>query len=257
MFYFLEKKTISTNGRRFVKEISLTILVMIKENIDCIKSNIDLINKKENNDVKLIAVSKTVDVDKIEKAIDCGQLIFGENRVQEIVRKYDYFSNKREIEWHMIGYLQTNKVKQIIDKVSMIHSLDRIKLAKEIEKQAAKIDRVIPCLIEVNVGEEDSKAGISINEVIPFIEQLMQFEHIKINGLMTVAPYNENIEEIRWVFKSLKDLFNEIEEKNFENVEMKELSMGMSNDYKIAIEEGSTMVRVGTSIFGKRDYAIK
>lgn len=154
----------------------------------------------------------------------------------------------------MIGHLQSNKVKYIIDKVELIHSLDRISLAKELDKRAKMNDIFINALIQVNVAEEESKYGLKIEEVNPFIEDLAKYNNIKIKGLMTIAPYAEDPEDIRWVFKDLKKLANTIESKNYKDVSMGILSMGMTNDYKVAIEEGSTMIRVGTGLFGKRNY---
>ncbi|KNF08720.1 pyridoxal phosphate enzyme YggS family [Gottschalkia purinilytica] len=154
----------------------------------------------------------------------------------------------------MIGHLQSNKVKYIIDKVGLIHSLDRMSLAKEIQKRASENDVIAEVLIQVNVAEEESKFGLKVKDVAPFIESILEFENIKIKGLMTIAPYSENPEDIRFVFKELKSLFEEIKERNYKNVDMKYLSMGMTNDYEIALEEGANMIRVGTGIFGKRVY---
>ena len=198
----------------------------IRENLESIKFNIkESANnaKRSSEDITLIAVTKTVDVDKILEAIEYGVTDVGENKPQELARKYDIIGDK--VKWHLIGSLQTNKVKYIIDKVHMIHSLDRESLCEEIQKRAEKIDRIID-----------------------------KYTNIRIKGLMTMAPFTENEDEVREVFRSLKNLSLDIDKLNIPNVSMKYLSMGMSNDYKIAVEEGSTIVRVGTSIFGERNY---
>lgn len=153
----------------------------------------------------------------------------------------------------MIGHLQTNKVKYIIDKVILIHSLDRLSLAKELQKRASKLGITVNALIQVNVAEEDSKFGLKVDEVIPFIKEIEEFNNIRIKGLMTVAPYAEDPEDVRWVFRDLRKLSEDIAKMNFRNTEMKILSMGMTNDYKVAIEEGANMIRIGTGLFGKRN----
>ena len=228
----------------------------IRENIETIKLNIK--NAKEtvsrsSDDITLIAVTKTVDVDKVIEAIECGVTDVGENKPQELARKYEIIGDK--VRWHLIGSLQTNKVKYIIDKVHMIHSLDRVGLCEEIQKRAEKIDRVIDCLVQVNISKEDSKHGLNEEDVIDFIKEVSsKYNNIHIKGLMTMAPFTDDEDKIRIVFKKLKNLSLKIEDLNISNVSMNYLSMGMSNDYKIAIEEGSTIVRVGTSIFGERNY---
>ncbi len=203
-------------------------------------------------DITLIAVTKTIDVDVINEAIKLGINNIGESRVQEILRKYD--SIKGRPIWHMIGHLQTNKVKYIIDKIDLIHSLDRLSLAQELQKRAEQHNVFVNALIQVNIAEEKSKYGLYGDAVIPFVEEIIKYPKIKIKGLMTIAPYAENPEEVRYVFRQLKELSVEIEKRGYPNVEMKYLSMGMTNDYKIAIEEGSNMVRIGTGIFGGRNY---
>ncbi len=169
-----------------------------------------------------------------------------------MVEKYDKIGDRAN--FHMIGHLQSNKVKYIIDKVSLIHSLDRLSLAKELQKRARKLGITVNALIQVNVAEEESKFGLKVDEVIPFIKEIKAFENIKIKGLMTIAPYVEDPEEVRWVFRDLRKLSQDIAKMNFENVEMNILSMGMTNDYKVAIEEGANMIRIGTGLFGKRNY---
>lgn len=201
--------------------------------------------------VHLIAVTKTVGIDRIKEALELGLKDIGENRAQELVKKYDIIGDKTN--YHMIGHLQTNKVRNIIDKVSLVHSLDRLSLAKELNKRAKKQDLVMDVLIQVNVAEEESKYGLNVDEVIPFLEKILEYNNIKVKGLMTIAPFAEDPEEIRWVFRDLRRLSEVISSKGYENVEMKFLSMGMTNDYEVAIEEGSNMIRVGTGLFGKRN----
>lgn len=169
-----------------------------------------------------------------------------------MVKKHDIISD--DINVHMIGHLQTNKVKHIIDKVCLIHSLDRMSLVKELEKRASKNNIVIDTLVQVNVAEEESKFGLKVEDVIPFIEKVTEFKNVRIKGLMTIAPYAEDPEDIRWVFHDLRKLSEEVRNKNFDGVDMKTLSMGMTNDYKVAIEEGSNLIRLGTGLFGKRNY---
>ncbi|WP_419726762.1 YggS family pyridoxal phosphate-dependent enzyme [Terrisporobacter petrolearius] len=227
----------------------------IKDNIISIKQNIDNIRKESNRqeDVNLMAVTKTVDVDKVLEAIDAGITDIGENKPQELARKYEIIGDK--VRYHLIGTLQTNKVKYIIDKAYMIHSLDRIALCEEIQKRAEKIDKNINCLVQVNISKEESKHGLEEESVIDFVKNVStNYKNIHIKGLMTMAPFIDDDEEIRKVFKSLKNLLLKINDLNLPNVEMDTLSMGMSHDYKIAIEEGATIIRVGTSIFGQRNY---
>ncbi len=228
----------------------------IKENLDEIRKNIkessDIANR-DIDEVTLLAVTKTVDIDKMIESIDYGITDMAENKPQELDRKYQEIGDK--VRWHLIGSLQTNKVRYIIDKVHMIHSLDRISLCEEIQKRAQKIDKTINCLVQVNISKEETKQGLYKEDVVEFIQTVSkQYPNIRIKGLMTMAPFTDDKEAIRSVFRELKNLSREIKELNIEDVEMNHLSMGMSNDYKIAIEEGSTLIRVGTSIFGKRDY---
>lgn len=203
------------------------------------------------HDIVLIAVTKTVDIERMREAYRAGILDFGENRVQEIIRKFDEFP--QDVRWHLIGTLQTNKVKYIIDKVAMIHSLDRISLAQEIDRRAGEHHLVMDCLVQVNISREDTKHGQDEEEVLDFIQEVSgSFPNIRIKGVMGMAPFVEEEEEIRFCFRRLKALFDKVEHLNLKNVRMEHLSMGMTNDYEIAIQEGSTMIRVGTGIFGKR-----
>nr|WP_294678608.1 YggS family pyridoxal phosphate-dependent enzyme [uncultured Blautia sp.] len=230
---------------------------MVAENLKQVQKNIEEACervKRDPGEVTLIAVSKTKPVSMLKEAYDAGARVFGENKVQEIVDKYDQMPS--DVQWHMIGHLQRNKVKYIIDKVAMIHSVDSIRLAEAIEKEAAKKDVVVPILIEVNVAQEESKFGLKPEEVSDFIQQISTFSHIRVRGLMTIAPYVENPEENREIFCELKKLSVDIAAKNINNVTMSVLSMGMTGDYTVAVQEGATMVRVGTGIFGARNYAL-
>ena len=227
-------------------------------NYSTIKQEIDSLCKKiERNpeEITLIAVSKTKPVMAIQEIYDMGCRDFGENKVQEIIEKYEQLP--KDIKWHMIGHLQTNKVKYIIDKVEYIHSVDSYRLGEEINRQAIKHNKTIKILLEVNVAEEESKFGYSKDTLWNEIIELAKLPKIKICRLMTVAPYTENEESNRKYFKAIKDLSVDITKKNIDNVNMDVLSMGMSGDYKCAIEEEATMIRVGTSIFGDRIYPTK
>lgn len=228
---------------------------MISENINTIKSSIieTLVkSNRDTNSAELIAVSKTKPVEMLNEAYQAGMRDFGENKVQEILAKYDELP--KDIRWHMIGHLQTNKVKYIADKVYMIHSVDSVKLAKEIDKQAKRVNRIIPILIEINIGNEESKYGIKPCECEAFIREINSLPNICISGLMCVAPFTENAEQNRVYFRQMKQLSVDITSKNIDNTNMSVLSMGMSGDYLIALEEGATYVRVGTSVFGERYY---
>ncbi len=229
---------------------------MLKERLLNVQENIQNACKKSGrneNDVTLIAVSKTKPVEILQEAYDLGVRIFGENKVQEMTQKYELMP--KDVQWHFIGHLQTNKVKYIVDKVELIHSVDSIKLAETIEKEAAKKNCVVRILVEVNVSQEESKFGVKEEELLSFIEKVSNFKHIKVEGLMTIAPYTENPEENRPIFSRLHQLSVDISDKNIDNVNVSILSMGMTNDYEVAIEEGATFVRVGTGIFGARDYS--
>ena len=230
----------------------------IKSNIDNIKDEISSICEKSGRnpkEVNLMAVTKTVDVDAVLEAIDAGITDVGENKPQELARKYEVIGDK--VNWHLIGTLQTNKVKYIIDKAYMIHSLDREALCEEIQKRAEKIDRVMDCLVQVNISKEETKHGLYKDDVVDFVKMVSEkYKNIRIRGLMTMAPFVEDDQVLEEVFKGLKDLSLEIEALNIENVTMDTLSMGMSHDYHIAIKNGATIVRVGTAIFGPRNYNI-
>ncbi len=230
-------------------------MIMIKDNLNKVRKNIDEAAAKagRSDPVTLIAVSKTKPVEMLREAYDAGVRDFGENKVQEIVDKYPQLPD--DIRWHLIGHLQTNKVKYIIDKVCLIHSVDSYKLAEEISRQAVKHDTTAEILIEVNVAGEDSKFGVSPEDTADLVEKISHLPGIRIRGLMTVAPYVDVPEENRAVFCALRQLLVDIDGKNIDNVSMDCLSMGMSGDYTVAVEEGATFVRVGTSIFGQREYS--
>lgn len=229
---------------------------MIKENLETVERNIaDACEKAGRNrgDVTLIAVSKTKPVSDIRQAMECGITVFGENKVQEIKDKTEEI--KEPLSWHMIGHLQANKVKYLPGRVCMIHSVDNVKLAAEIEKQFSKADQIIDVLIEVNMAHEESKFGLSPDVVPAFVKEISSYPHLHIRGLMTIAPFTEDAESNRIYFKGLRELKDSINGMNIPGVNMDTLSMGMTGDYQVAIEEGATFVRVGTGIFGERDYA--
>jgi len=218
-----------------------------------IAKNIDSI-KAEIGSVKLIAVSKTKPASAIKEAYDHGHRAFGENKVQELTDKAEELP--KDIEWHMIGHLQRNKVKYLAPFVHLIHGVDSPRLLKEINKQGRKIDRVIPVLLQMHIAEEDSKFGLDKEELHELLssDTFHEMEHVEIKGLMGMATFTEDSDKVRREFKSLKLIFEEVKEKyNDDKLNLTELSMGMSGDYKIAIEEGSTMVRVGSAIFGERN----
>lgn len=230
---------------------------MIKENLNIVQEKIIKSCEKSGRsteDVILVAVSKTKPVSMLMQAYEAGTREFGENKVQEIMDKYDKMPN--DVNWHLIGHLQRNKVKYIIDKVKLIHSVDSLRLAQEISKEAIKHSVNMDILLEVNVAEEETKYGFSVDEVVENVGEIAKLPNICIKGLMTIAPYVENPEDNRWVFQKLKKISVDIENKNIDNVCMQELSMGMTGDYEVAVEEGATLVRVGTGIFGERNYNI-
>ncbi|MBD5445078.1 MAG: YggS family pyridoxal phosphate-dependent enzyme [Lachnospiraceae bacterium] len=229
---------------------------MIQENIKHVEGKIAAACTKSGRnpeDVTLIAVSKTKPISMIKEAYDYGCRDFGENKVQELVDKWEQLP--KDIRWHMIGHLQRNKVKYIVDKVYLIHSVDSIRLAEEISKEAVKKDVTVSILVEVNVAEEESKFGTTCEEVYKLVEEIAKLPNIVIKGLMTIAPYVENSEENRQYFEKLHQIYVDIVDKNIDNVYMDELSMGMTGDYEVAVTEGATYVRVGTGIFGERNYA--
>jgi PLP dependent protein len=225
----------------------------LKVNIDSIRQRVLIAAEKSGRkyeDIKIIAVSKTIGPDVMMEVIGNGILDLGENRVQELCEKYDIIN--KECNWHLIGHLQTNKVKYIIDKVTLIHSVDSLELAKEIQLRASKISSIQEILIQVNVSGEESKFGLNPIEVKDFIKEISTYPNVKIKGLMTIGPNTEDKEKIRMVFRNLKKIFIDIKQENIDNIDMDALSMGMSNDFEIAIEEGANIVRIGSAIFGQR-----
>ena len=231
---------------------------MLETNLAQVEANIQAACRRtgrKREDVTLIAVSKTKPVQMLKEVYNLGVRVFGENKVQELTDKYVQLPS--DIRWHMIGHLQTNKVKYIIDKVELIHSVDSLRLAETIEKEAEKKNCTANILVEVNVAEEESKFGLKMSEVIPFMDEISKYSHINVRGLMTIAPFVENPEKNRPIFAALRKLSVDIRHKNVDNSNVSILSMGMTNDYEVAIEEGATMIRVGTGIFGARDYDIK
>ena len=209
---------------------------------------------RSRDEVTLIAVSKTKPVSMIEELLPGGTRDVGENKVQELVDKYEVLP--KDIHWHLIGHLQRNKVKYVVDKACLIHSVDSMRLAETISEEGVKKGVTVPVLIEVNVAGEESKFGVTLEETEGLVREIAKLPSIQIKGLMTIAPYVEDPEENRVHFSRLKQLSVDIKNKNIDNVSMDVLSMGMTGDYQVAIEEGATMVRVGTGIFGERNYNI-
>ncbi len=220
-----------------------------------IRNNIEKFTQSLPPGCHLIAVSKTQPAEKILEAYHAGQRVFGENKVQELTTKYELLP--KDIQWHMIGHLQSNKVKYITPFISLIHSVDSVKLLQEIDKQARKANRVIDCLLQIHIAAEETKFGFSEEEAFQLFqsETITHLSNIKITGLMGMATLTENVDQVRKEFRGLRSLFEKIKSQYTNNrVDMKELSMGMSSDFKIAIEEGSTFIRIGTAIFGERNY---
>lgn len=229
---------------------------MVKEQYMEVKERVHkscLNASRKPEEVTLIAVSKTKPVEMLKEVYECGCRHFGENKVQELVEKYEELP--KDIKWHMIGHLQRNKVKYIVGKTFLIHSVDSLRLAEEISKEAVKKSVNVDILIEVNVAMEESKFGTTLEEAVKLTEQIAQLPNIHVKGYMTIAPFVQNPEENREYFKKLKQLSVDIIRKNIDNVSVEFLSMGMTNDYEVAISEGANFVRVGTGIFGERDYS--
>lgn len=230
---------------------------MVKENLNEVEDRITAACERagrNREEVTLIAVSKTKPIEMIEEAYSVGKRDFGENKAQEMKEKHDSLPD--DIKWHFIGHLQTNKVKYVVGRAELIHSVDSLHLAEAIEKESEKKNLVSDILIEVNVACEESKYGLKIDEVEELVRDIAKLPHVRIKGLMTIAPFVENAEENRNIFKELKTLSVDIAAKNIDNISMDILSMGMTGDYEVAVEEGATLVRVGTGIFGERNYSI-
>ena len=221
-----------------------------------IATNIKSVLSELPSNTRLVAISKTKTVDEIMEAYNAGQRIFGENKVQELVPKYEQLP--KDIEWHLVGHLQTNKVKYIANFVHLIHSVDSLSLIMEIEKQGIKLNRTINCLLQVYIAKEETKFGFNEQELLELIAtpSFKAFQHVKVFGLMGMASFTDNEEQIRSEFRHLANIFQKLKASTFRNDNgFKEISMGMSSDYKIAVEEGSTLVRVGSKIFGDRNYS--
>lgn len=228
---------------------------MLKENLYDVQKRVEAACKRagrDSSEVTLIAVSKTKPVSMIEEIMAEGIVDFGENKPQELKEKYDVLP--KNLKWHMIGHLQRNKVKYIIDKACMIHSVDSLRLAETIQQEAEKLDLAMPVLIEVNIAREESKFGVYEEAAEELVRQVAKLPNLRVEGLMTIAPFVEKAERNRVYFENLRKLYVDIKSKNIDNVNMCNLSMGMTGDYEIAIEEGATLVRVGTGIFGERNY---
>lgn len=215
----------------------------VQENIEkaCFKSG------RDPKSITVVAVTKYLDVEQLKAVFEAGLEHIGENRVQDALPKWEEYRERGT--WHFIGHLQTNKVKYVLGKFKYIHSLDRLSLAEEIEKRAAQQELIVPCFVQVNVSGEESKYGLAPHEVEPFIEQLASYPHIQAIGLMTMAPFVDDPEQTRPVFQRLKELQLQLQEKQFAHAPLTELSMGMSNDYQVAVEEGATYLRLGSCLF--------
>lgn len=234
----------------------MTAEIDIKSNLSKVYANIERAAKRSGrdvNDITLIAVSKTKPVSMIKECIECGTVIFGENKAREMASKISELHDDN-LNWHFIGHLQRNKVKYVVGNACMIHSVDSVRLAEAINAEAVKKGVICDILIEVNIACEDTKFGIKAEDIYDFIDEIRNFPNIKIRGLMTIAPYVDNPEDNRIHFKHLRNLLVDINSKNIDNVYMDVLSMGMTGDYEVAVEEGATIVRVGTGIFGDRIY---
>ena len=230
----------------------------VAENLKTIRERVDAACERAGRrpeEVALIAVSKTKPLSMLQEAYEAGARDFGENKVQEILEKYPEMPE--DARFHMIGHLQTNKVKQVVGKAVLIHSVDSLHLAEKIEQEAAKRDLTADILLEVNVAREESKFGLMLEEVIPLLEEVKNLPHVRVRGLMTIAPNVENPEENRKHFKKLYQLYVDIKSKNIDNGTMSGLSMGMTGDFEVAVVEGATMIRVGTGIFGSRQIGEK
>jgi PLP dependent protein len=227
---------------------------MIAENLKNLRKRIEQTCQKcgrKSDDIQLIAVSKTFSIDLIQEAINAGQIVFGENYVQELEEKRKVLT-ERIIHWHFIGHLQTNKVKYIADYVNLIHSVDDLNLGKEISKRAERCNRVQDVLVEIHSTDEATKFGVHPEKAISLIKGLSQLSHLRVCGLMTMGPFSDNPDDSRSSFRCVTELKKQIEAEGIANVQMRHVSMGMTHDFEVAIEEGSTLVRIGTAIFGRR-----
>jgi len=227
----------------------------VEENLKMVRKQMALACKASGrnvNDVQLLLATKTVPLEKLQIAVQAGEHLFGENKVQELRDKYPLMEQSKAVEWHFIGHLQTNKVKEVVKYVTMIHSVDRLKLGQVLHDQLVKEQRTMDILVQINTSYEESKFGASPEDAVELVEQLSQFETLHVKGLMTIGKLHASADETRQCFRLLKQLSTQIRERNIPRVEMEMLSMGMSGDFSMAIEEGATIVRVGTNVFGPR-----
>ncbi|MCY9590596.1 YggS family pyridoxal phosphate-dependent enzyme [Paenibacillus chitinolyticus] len=227
----------------------------VEENLKIVRQQMELAcqaSGRKIEDVKLLLATKTVPLDKLQMAIQAGETLFGENRAQELRDKFPLMQQYNQVEWHFIGHLQTNKVKDVVKYVTFIHSVDRLKLGQALHHQLVKENKTMDILVQVNTSYEESKFGVPPETALELVEQLSQFETLNVKGLMTIGKLNAANDETRHCFRLLKLIQSQIREKKIPRVEMDILSMGMSCDFRVAIEEGATMIRVGTSVFGQR-----
>ena len=228
---------------------------LVKENLNTVRQQMELAcqaSGRKIEDVKLLLATKTVPLEKLQMAIQAGETLFGENKAQELRDKFPLMQQYDQVEWHFIGHLQTNKVKDVVNYVSLIHSVDRLELGQALHNQLVKENKTMDILVQINTSYEESKFGAPPETALELVEQLSQFETLNIKGLMTIGKLNATNEETRYCFRLLKSIQAQIREKKLPRVEMDILSMGMSGDFKVAIEEGATIIRVGTSVFGQR-----
>ncbi|WP_042161487.1 YggS family pyridoxal phosphate-dependent enzyme [Paenibacillus gorillae] len=228
---------------------------LVEQNLKTVRQQMELAciaSGRHMDDVKLLLATKTVPLDKLHQAIQAGEALFGENKAQELRDKFPLMQQHKQVEWHFIGHLQTNKVKDVVKYVTLIHSVDRLKLGQALHQQLTKENKSMDILVQINTSYEESKFGASPETALELVEQLCQFDTLKIKGLMTIGKLNATSEETRDCFRLLKKVQAQIKDRNYPQVEMDTLSMGMSGDFKVAIEEGATIIRVGTSVFGQR-----
>ncbi|EON70230.1 YggS family pyridoxal phosphate-dependent enzyme [Lysinibacillus sphaericus] len=231
------------------------MVYLVEENLITVRKQMALAcqaSGRKKEDVKLLLATKTVPLEKLAMAIEAGETLFGENKAQELRDKFPLMQQYNQVEWHFIGHLQTNKVKYVVKHVTLIHSMDRLKLGQALHQQLVKENKTMDILVQINTSRESSKFGVSPESALELVEQLSQFDTLHIKGLMTIGKLNAKNDETRHCFRLLKQIQAQIKAKNFPRVEMDILSMGMSGDFEVAIEEGATMVRVGTSVFGQR-----
>ncbi|MCY9532198.1 MULTISPECIES: YggS family pyridoxal phosphate-dependent enzyme [Paenibacillus] len=228
---------------------------LVEENLRTVRQQMELAcqaSGRKVEDVKLLLATKTVPLEKLQMAIQAGETLFGENKAQELRDKFPLMQQSNQVEWHFIGHLQTNKVKDVVKYVTLIHSVDRLKLGQALDHQLAKENKTMDILVQINTSYEESKFGASPETALELVEQLSQFDTLNVKGLMTIGKLNATNDETRHCFRLLKSIQTQVREKKFPRVEMDILSMGMSGDFKVAIEEGATIIRVGTSVFGQR-----